>query len=164
MKKLDDLTKAKLIYSGELLIFSVLFLVLGILTMTGVIGVSERRIMILTIITLIGGAYFLFNTIWFFVSPKKRAKNSWVDTLLLFPVPLIMVPVDLIRLITGAIPNEAYPYIIGGLFLYVTVAYTIEAIYHWFVPLPILVEAAKEDAEEKEKASSEAQEIPEDKE
>lgn len=150
-KKLDDLTKAKIIYSGELGLFAIVFLVLGLLTMFGVIAVTERRITVLTYITLVGGILAIANTIWFFASKKKQKKGSWLDTLLLFPVPLMMVPVDLIHLIANGIPNEAYPYIIGGTFLYITVIYTIEAIYHYFNPLPLLIEAAEEDAKEEEK-------------
>ena len=90
-KPLDDLTKAKYIYSGELLAFSVAFTVLGILTMTGVIGVSENRVNWITWITLVGGSLLIANTIWFFCSKKKRAKGSWLDTLIILPVPLTMI-------------------------------------------------------------------------
>ena len=40
-KKLDDLTKMKLIYSGELLMFAVLFAVLGPLFLFEVITVAD---------------------------------------------------------------------------------------------------------------------------
>jgi len=150
MKKLDDLTKAKLIYSGELALFAVIFLVLGLLTIFGVIEVSERRIAILTWITLVGGAVAIGNSIWFFVSPKKRKKGSMLDTILLLPVPLCMIPIDIIHLVNQAIANEYYKFIIGGAFVYITVIYIIEAIYHWYVPLPLLLEAAEEDKQKEE--------------
>ena len=31
--------------------------------------------------------------------------------------------------------------------IYVTIAYTIEAIYHWYRPIPMLIDAAKEENE-----------------
>ncbi len=139
-KPLDDLTKAKYIYSGELLAFSVAFTVLGILTMTGVIGVSENRVNWITWITLVGGSLLIANTIWFFCSKKKRAKGSWLDTLIILPVPFTMIPLDIIHL--------------TSLFFYLTLAYVTEAIYHWFNPLPVLVEAAKEDEEKKEEGEA----------
>ena len=40
-KKLDDLTKAKLIYSGEILLFAIIFLALGVLFLTRVIAVQD---------------------------------------------------------------------------------------------------------------------------
>ena len=150
MKKLDDFTKAKLIYSIELAVFAVVFLVLGLLTMFGVIGMSERRITVLTYITLVGGVLALGNSVWFFSSKKKRAKGSMLDTILLLPVPLIMVPLDIIHLVNGAVPNEVYPYIIGSMLIYVTVIYCVEAIYHWYHPVPLLIEAAEEEAKEEE--------------
>ena len=162
-KPLDILTKAKLIYSGELLAFSILFLVLGILILTGVIGVSDTKILILTILTLVGGPIMIFNFVHYCVSEKKRKNSSLLDILFLLPVPLVMIPVDILRF-CGMIPNEAYPYIIGITFLYITLAYTVEAIYHWFVPLPVLVEAAKEEEEEKAKESSNEDKIIEEKE
>ena len=155
-KPLDDLTKAKLIYSGELLAFSIAFLVLGILTLTKVIAPSETKINIITWFTLIGGTLLIANTVWFFVSEKKRKRGSLLDTLLLLPVPLMMIPLDIIHLTTKAVPDSAYSYIIGGLFLYITVIYVIEAIYHHFNPLPLLVEAAKEE-EQRDKETEEAE-------
>lgn len=155
-KPLDILTKAKLIYSGELLAFSVLFAVLGTLILTGVIGVSDTKILILTILTLVGGPIIIFNFVHYCVSEKKRKKSSLLDILLLLPVPLAMIPIDIMRF-CGMVPNEAYPLIVGITFLYITIAYTAEAIYHWFVPLPLLVEAAKEDEEEQKKETIEAE-------
>ncbi|MBR5990548.1 MAG: hypothetical protein IK034_01765, partial [Bacilli bacterium] len=90
------------------------------------------------------------NTVWFFASKKKRAKGSMLDTLLLIPVPCVMIPIDIIHLVNQAIPNEDYKYIISAALFYVTTIYVIEAIYHWFNPLPLLVEAAKEEDEKKE--------------
>ena len=150
-KPLDDLTKAKLIYSGELILFAIVAAVLATLTLTGVIGMSDTKVTWFTWITLVGGTLLIGNTIWFFASKKKRAKGSWLDTLLLLPVPFAMIPIDIIHLVNQAIPNEDYKFIISSALFYVTAIYTIEGIYHWFNPLPVLVEAAKEDEEEKKK-------------
>ena len=42
-KKMDDLTKAKLIYSGEILLFAIIFLVLGILFLVKIIDVQDYK-------------------------------------------------------------------------------------------------------------------------
>jgi len=152
-KPLDTLTKAKLIYSGELLGFSILFLVLGILILTGVIGVSDTKILIVTIATLIGGPVMIFNFVHYCVSEKKRKKSSLLDILFLLPIPLVMIPIDIMRF-CGMVQNEMYRYILGITFLYITIAYSVEGIYHYFVPLPVLVEAAKEEEEEKAKEAA----------
>ena len=123
---MDDLTKAKLIYSGELILFAIVAAVIATLTLTGVIGMSDTKVTWFTWITLVGG------------------------TLLLIPVPCAMIPIDIIHLVNQAIPNEDYKYIISAALFYVTVIYVVEAIYHWFNPLPLLVEAAKEEDEKKE--------------
>ena len=149
-KPLDDLTKAKLIYSGELILFAIVAAVLATLTLTGVIGMSDTKVTWFTWITLVGGTLLIGNTIWFFCSKKKRAKGSWLDTLIILPVPLTMIPLDIIHLTSKVVPDSAYAYILGGLFFYLTMAYVTEAIYHWFNPLQVLVEAAKEDEEKKE--------------
>ena len=149
-KPLDDLTKAKLIYSGELFLFAIAAAVIATLTLTGVIGMSDTKVTWFTWITLIGGTVLIGNTIWFFASKKKRAKGSMLDTVLLIPVPCAMIPIDIIHLVNGAIPNEDYKYIISAALFYVTAIYVVEAIYHWFNPLPILVEATKEEDEKKE--------------
>ena len=51
-KKLDALTKAKLIYSGELIIIAVIFLVVAILKLTGVIPYNSTRHLVFNWITL----------------------------------------------------------------------------------------------------------------
>lgn len=148
-KPLDDLTKAKLIYSGELVLFAIAALVIAILTFVGVIGMSETKVNWITWITLLGGSVLIVNTIWFFCSKKKREKGSWLDTLLVLPIPLTMIPLDIIHLSTKAIPDADYKYIIPAVLLYVIVIYLIQAVYHWFRPLPLLIEAANEEDEEK---------------
>ena len=158
-KPLDDLTKAKLIYSGELLAFCLVAIVLGTLTLTGVIGITENRVNWATWITLIGGSLVLGNSIWFFSSKKKRSKGSWLDTLTVLPVPLAMIPLDIIHFTTKAVPDSAYQYIIPALLYYVAVVYVIQAIYHWFHPLQLLEEAAKEEDEEKQEITEQKEEI-----
>ena len=88
-KKLDDLTKAKLIYSGELLIFSIIVIVLGILKITNVLNISKSSKIWYTyffvILTFCGGIWFVVDFIWTLKSEKRRKKSSLVDKITLLP-------------------------------------------------------------------------------
>ena len=52
-----QIKKIKLIYSGELLAFALVFIVLGILELLKVIKLSERFQLIFKIITLVGATW-----------------------------------------------------------------------------------------------------------
>ena len=64
--------KYKLIYSGELLLIAVVFLVLGILKLTGVMTSKQPRIAIFNWITIFGGLWIITDLIWTLVSKKRR--------------------------------------------------------------------------------------------
>ena len=64
-KKLDFLTKAKLIYSGELLIFAIAFLIIAILEFTQVIKINETHHTFFNWLTLFGGTW-LIAILWHF--------------------------------------------------------------------------------------------------
>ena len=54
-KKMDELTKAKLIYTIELVVFSIVFLVIGILNILQIIYPKEWRASAVLYLTSIGG-------------------------------------------------------------------------------------------------------------
>lgn len=144
MKKLDKETKVKLIYSGELLLFAVLFLVFGILKFTKVMGYNPTRTLIFNIITLAGAAWGITDFIWAISSKKRQQRISMLDKVLLLPLVLFMITYDVICLTTKQ-PDEFYLYMLGSAFLYVAVIYTFEAIYHYHHPIPGLFENDEDD-------------------
>lgn len=152
MKKLDKETKVKLIYSGELLLFAILFLVFGILKFTKVMGSNPTTRLIFNIITLAGAAWGITDFIWAISSKKRQQRISMLDKVLILPLVIFMVTYDIICL-TSKQPNEFYLYMLGSAFLYISVIYTFEAFYHYRHPIPGLFE--DDDEEDKPENSQE---------
>lgn len=141
--------KYKLIYSGELLLIAIVFLVLGILKLTGVMASKQPRIAIFNWITMFGGLWIITDFFWTLLSKKRRKKNCLLDKILNLLIALYVIPIDFIYLINypGA---ELFSILVGAMFLYVFVNYTFQAIYHYFKPLPSLLIAYNEDKKQKE--------------
>lgn len=142
-KKMDTAKKMKLIYSGELLIFAVIFLVLGMLKLFGVIKISERyKQRIFPIITLIGGAWFIIDFIWACVSKKHREKSALIDKFLVMPASLCTVAFDIYAFVIGPLNVNAdfYQYYSSSLFLYFALIYVFQAIYHYYHPIKYLMD------------------------
>ena len=146
--------KTILVYCGELAIFSVVFAVISILILLEVIGIKDWKRYAFTYVTLIGGIWPIADFIWMLASPKHRSHNSMVDKCLLLPVPLCLIPLDIWILVQGVpnVENNVFRFGIGIPLLYIAVAYLFECIYHYFKPIPMLLE---EDEEEKEKKNEE---------
>jgi len=155
-KKLDELTQAKLIYSIELGAFALIFLVLGILIITHIIGMSPKRITIFTYVTLIGGFVGIGDFVWVLISKKRRKKNSLLDKALVLPIAISLIVIDILTLATGRKDELFYCYVLGSVFCYIAVIYTFEAIYHWFKPIPMIIDSEDKikDAEIKDAAST----------
>jgi hypothetical protein len=150
MKKLSKETKIKLIYSGELLVFAILFLVFGILKFTKVMGYNPTRTLIFNIITLAGAAWGITDFTWAICSKKRQQRISLLDKILILPLVVFMITYDIICLASKQ-ADEFYLYMLGSAFLYVAVIYTFEAIYHFHHPIPGLFD---EDEEEKNDENS----------
>ncbi len=155
MKKIDPHKKMKLIYSGELLLFAVIFLVVAILKLTGVMGYNETRRIVFNWITIFGGLWGITDFVWGAVSKKRRARICLLDKALLLPLVLFIETFDFISLIAKPENESFYVISIGCAFLYITVIYTFQAIYHYFKPIPGLF-----DDEEEEKKDENSQEKP----
>ena len=124
MKKLDKETKYKLVYSGELALFAVVFLVFAILKFTRVMGYNETRRIIFNYVTLVGSAWGITDFVWAVCSKKRRAKVSLLDKALVLPLVIFIITFDLISLIAKPVDENFYIYMIGGAFSYITVIYT----------------------------------------
>lgn len=159
-KKMDDLKKVKLIYSGELLLFAVVFIVIGILILTGVIAIKDWKRIGFSYLTLIGGAWIIADFIWTLSSKKRRAKKPLIDKILLLPPALVMISFDIYAFAKGMVHSDVtsplFAYFIGGDLCYLSLVYIFECVYHYKHPLPELIEAVKADEEEKKKKEAEA--------
>ncbi len=151
-KDLDELTQAKVVYSIELGIFAIAFIVIGILEMCGIIGISDRHHRVFNWITIFGAGIILGDFLWFVFSKKHRRTSSWLDKSLTLPVVIYLIVFDSISFANNmAMPQEYYQFGMPVLFLYLSLVFIIEIIYHWKHPLKMLL-----DEIEKEKASEEA--------
>ena len=148
-KKIDEVTKIKLIYSGELLIFSIVFIVLGLLQLFGVIGLSETFLNIFKIITLIGAAYFIYDIVTLFTNKAKREKACIPDKISTILVPPYIIVIDIFLWSKNEYIWANPQYFIAPLFLVIAAAYLFQAIYHWFNPLKELFEDDEKNTEDK---------------
>lgn len=141
--------KTKLIYSGELLIFAVLFIVLATLRIVGVIKYNSTRIAFFNWITLVGGVWTIVDLIWCLVSKKRRKKNSLIDKIIVIPSAIYLITFDLISLINAKNnPDTFYIYGVAIVFYYLACVFAFEGIYHYYKPVPSLLAAIKEEEEE----------------
>ena len=150
-KKLDALTKAKLIYSGELIIIAIVFLVVAILKFTNVIPYNATRHLVLNWITLFGGTWVIVDFVWALLSKKRRPRISLLDKALHLPVGIYLVTFDLFCIITR--PDNPMIYRCGFpiAISYLCLCYIFEGIYHFYHPIPGILEAVVEVDDEEEK-------------
>ena len=149
--------KNKLIYSGELILIAVVFIVLGILELLKVITLSDRFQLIFKIITLVGATWLVTDFIWTLLSKKRRANYSLMDKIMLLPLAIYLYAFDIAGFIVPR-PYEYYQVGVPVAFFYIACAYTFQGIYHYYHPIPILLQAIEEEKlekEEKEKAAKE---------
>ena len=160
-KKLDIVTKAKLIYSGELMLFFILFLVLGILRMTGVIAPNDTRKNIFNWVTIFGGSWLIIDFLWAMFSKKRKQRIALIDKCLHLPAGIYLVSFDIYCFVTKPeAASDVYRYGVPIVFFYLCACYLFESIYHYFKPVPGLLdieEAAKAEQENKVVAEQEAE-------
>ena len=93
--------KTKLIYSGELMIFAILFLVLATLEILNVIGKKPITLNIFNFVTAAGGAWMIVDFFWVLFSKKRRKKNSLLDKALVVPATIFIAPLSIYQLANG---------------------------------------------------------------
>ena len=161
--------KVKVVYSVELGIFSALFAVLGALILSGIISVADWKRIAFSYVTLAGGAWLIIDWIWMLASPKRRAKNSMFDKIVVLPVALAVIVFDIIVFAKGLVhipegqaTSPAFRYFIGSDLVYLCLVYIAQIFYHWKHPLPSLIAAVdaglKEEEEEAAKEAAKAEE------
>ena len=160
MKKLDPRKKIKLIYSGELMLFAILFLVFGILRITQIMPYRETRRIVFNWITIFGAWWGIIDIVWALVSKKRKARVCLLDKFLLLPLSIFIITFDLISFIAKPTNDLFYIFSIGCAFLYISVIYLFQAIYHYYKPIPGLVDDLEEEQKTEEKHEN-SQENPE---
>ena len=145
-KKLDDVTKTKLIYSGELLIFAIAFIVIGTLQAFGIMNMSEGFLNVFKFLTLVGVAYFIFDFVTTFTNKKKKENACWVDKFSTIILPPYILTIDILLISNNEYVWTNYKFFIVPLIYYLGAVYLFQAIYHWFVPLKALFEDEEENS------------------
>ena len=158
-KKLDALTKAKLIYSAELIIIAIVFLVVAILKFTNVIPYNATRHLVLNWITLFGGTWVIVDFFWGLLSKKRRPKISLLDKALHLPAGIYLVAFDLFCIITK--PQDAMIFRCGFpiAISYLCLCYIFEGIYHFYHPIPGILDAIQEVDEEEQTEEASKEEV-----
>lgn len=168
IERTSDYKKARLIYTIELLVFVALFITLGILFITRIIGVADWKRIVFTYLTLAGGLWLIADFIWALASKKRRKKVALIDKILVLPAATFLIGFDIFALVNNYVHSSlsadspiilTYQLVIGIDMLYLSTVYLFQAIYHWKHPIPGLVEidelSKKLDAEEKAKQENE---------
>ena len=145
-KKLDDLTKVKLIYSGELIIIAIVALVISILQLSEVLTVKELFRNIFNWVTIFGSPLLIITSVYSLISPKRRKKISIFDKITLFPLAVYIIVIDIICFIHyGTMDQSFYQTYIPIALLSISIIYLAQGIYHWFYPLPALLEELEQE-------------------
>lgn len=158
-QKMDIETKAKLIYSIELGVFALIFLTIAILRATGVIPTNATRVLIFNWVTLFGGTWLVVDFMWAFLSQKRQKRVSLLDKALHLPAGFYLIVFDIICLL-GEQKDEVYRYGIPIVLGYLGLCYTFEALFHFWHPIPGLLDSLKEE-ENKEVIQEDAQPVEE---
>ena len=150
-----QIRKIKWIYSGELLLIAVVFLVIGFLELLKVITIKDWVQLVFKIVTLAGAAWLIADFVWTLLSPKKRAKNSLLDKAMMLPLAPYLMAFDIVGLVTER-PYQYYQIGMPIVFFYIACAYIFQGIYHYYHPVPMVVEMIDEAIKEAEAKEAEA--------
>ncbi len=144
-KKMSNETKIKLIYSGELVVIALIILVISILKFTGVMPTKQTRLLVYNIISLIGFVWIVVDFVWSIASKKRRQKTCFLDKFLMLPAGLYILFFDIMCFAKFFTYEEAIvQYSIAGILMYLAVIELFMAVYHWFKPVPQILEAIEE--------------------
>ena len=149
---MDPVKKYKLIYSGELFVIAIVAIVLGTLIWVRVLGKSDHFPYVYTILTLVGSAWIIADFIWASLSKKRRLRVSYLDKILNLPLGLGLIAFDIYSLVTGLSQDVYQAKYVAIFFLYIAVNYVFQGIYHYFKPIPGLLDALNEEEKEPQEA------------
>ena len=147
-KKLDEVTKTKLIYSGELIIIAIALIVIGILQVCGVMNISETFLNFFKFFALAGICYFIFEIVTIIKIPKKRANVCWVDKCTVLVIPPYTFTLSILLFTNNEFVWHNPKLFLVPLIFYLAAVYIFQGIYHWFFPLKALFEDDEEKKDE----------------
>ena len=160
-QKMDIETKAKLIYSIELGIFALIFITIAILKATGVIPTNATRVLIFNWVTLFGGTWLIVDFMWAFLSQKRQKRVSLLDKVLHLPAGFYLIAFDIYCLVGKPDDPNVYRYGIPIVLGYLGLCYTFEALFHFWHPIPGLLDSLKEAEKEEAPVEENAQPVEE---
>lgn len=151
-EKMSIEKKTKLIYSGELLFFAIVFIVIATLEILGVIGKRHIVLVIFNWVTIFGGTWMLVDFFWVLFSQRRRKKNSLIDKGLLIPLGIYFIIFDILCFCNLSFISDEFRRLMMGIaFYYCAAIYIFQGIYHYYHPIPSIIVAI----EEAEKAEQE---------
>lgn len=154
-KKMDFATKAKLIYSGELLLFALVFITIAILKLTNVIPFSSVRATIFNWITIFGGTWLLVDLFWAIFDKKRQKRIAIIDKIIHSPAGVYLIAFDLYCLISQTQDQNVYQIGVPIVLCYLGLCYIFEAFYHYKYPVPGIIDAVEQENNQIEKALEE---------
>jgi len=144
-EKMSFEKKTILFYSGELILFALVFFVIATLEIFGVIGKREIMHIIFNWVTIFGATWMIVDFFWVIFSDKRRKKNSLLDKALLLPAAVYLITFDIICFSKLSFVNlEFRRMMMAFVFYYFGAIYLFQGIYHYFFPVPQIVEAIEE--------------------
>ena len=150
--------KNKLIYSGELVFFAIAFFVIGLLELLKVIVLSDRFQLIFKILTLVGATWLVADFFWTLLNKKRRANNDLLDKIIMLPLAIYLYGYDIAGFVVAR-PYEYYQVGVPVAFFYITCSYLFQGIYHYYKPIPLIVQAIEEETKDQEQKAIEAEVI-----
>ena len=148
--------KNKLIYSGELVFFAIAFFVIGLLELLKVIVLSERFQLIFKILTLAGATWLVADFLWTLLNKKRRANNALIDKIIMLPLAAYLYGYDIAGFVVAR-PYEYYQIGVPIAFFYITCSYLFQGIYHYYKPIPLILQAIEEEIKDKEQKAAETE-------
>lgn len=162
-EKMSAVKKFKLIYSGELILFAIIFLTLATLEVLNIIGKREIMMIIFNWLTIFGATWMIADFIWLMASKRRQKKNSIIDKALLLPIAIYLITFDIICFSNQPFVDMNFRRLMMGIaFYYFGADYLFQAIYHWYKPVPGMLESIEEE-EKKEAIENAAEEVEEEK-
>jgi len=152
---MNEAKKEKTVYTVELAVFAVVYLVLGILIVTNVwiIKGTFRKVMIF--VAVLACLWGIVDFFWTLLSAKRRKKYSLLDKALSLPLSLAVLGFNLYVFYewsaSGSLQSAvelttaSHQVFVGVIFLYAAAMLAFEAFYHYRHPIPLLLEAMGEE-------------------
>lgn len=143
---MDEITKVKLIYSGELIVIAIVLLVIGLLEVLSILGINDVVRYVFHFGTTVGSLFMIGDFIHFMCSKKRRAKGSLLDKCSTLPLAIYLIVIDTIMYINyNSLEPRLYQIFIGSALLYLAGVYMLQGIYHWFHPLQSLLDEIEQE-------------------